>query len=496
MNDMQGSGRIISMRNTFIVVYTVLAGLVFALTCFFFIRSNFSSLLAQSENYTLSAAQQSLRMLENFCSSIERTSYIVYDDPNCAAFYPTQQIPSGEEQEMLGRITELLTRSSYLGEYADLGVVYSNGQTAGIITEGIKEIFASGVFRRSFEQLGDADSAWTVLYHQNISRACYFQRINDNAVFIASFYVSRLGNIFSKLGENDNLTIYVADKDDRIIFASDNAAKSTGDHIEFDLINRFKGIRNVTIGDSTGAATRLTANNGWHMYAVVNPNRSGHFGMDKTESFIIIIGLSLIIVFISVGVFISAFYTLEKRSKLMVEDRIDQNTGALTAFYFEEEVSDQIEIALLGGTWSFTKAVIKDQDDIAERLGKDFIAGGIAQLIKLLRAHFGENSIIGIDDDNEITMFTDFSDYDIFKAHDDLRVKHEECVTLFKKLLVGDNEDYKLNVAVGVCIYPDDGADFDQLDYRAGLALSEALEQEGDSIVFYDGKSRSGVGKP
>ena len=488
------TARIISMRNTFVIVYTLLAAAIFALTCIHFINSNTKQLLIQSESYTLSSATHSQRNIENFCDDIERAQYIIYDDPKYVSFFPSKANAAGEDLIIMDNISEILTKASYLGQYADLGIVYRNGLSVGFITEGIKNSMGSNLFQRSLTIMEGKDSCWTVLYYQNVSRACYLKKLNENAVFIASFYVSKLSGSFIKMQENNNLVLFVTDKDDRIIYATENASQSTGDRLPYDLVERFSGLSNVTVGDSRGGATMMTLKNGWRVYSVVYPNKSGRFGMADTESFILIIGLSLFILFIAFGFIISAFYTSERKTKKIVENRIDSATGLLTPFYFEEEASDFLETALLGSTWSLAKIRIKDQDLIAERIGEEFISDGVIRITSILKNTFGETSVIGINEHSEFTVFADFTDYDIFKAHEKLKASHDECLRAFNKLLVGLSEDYKLNVAVGVCIYPDNGRDFDELDYKASLALEEALEKNknSDSLVYYDEKHMSG----
>ena len=53
---------------------------------------------------------------------------------------------------------------------------------------------------------------------------------------------------------------------------------------------------------------------------------------------------------------------------------------------------------------------------------------------------------------------------------------------------MGDYGDYKLDASMGVCIYPDSGRDYDELDSKAAKALASALAMEGDSLVFYEDK--------
>ena len=62
------------------------------------------------------------------------------------------------------------------------------------------------------------------------------------------------------------------------------------------------------------------------------------------------------------------------------------------------------------------------------------------------------------------------------------------------KVTVGENGDFKLDISVGVCIYPDHGKSFDELEFKARQALSKAMESESDMLYYYDNK-KSGGGK-
>ena len=165
------TARFISMRNTFVVVYTLLAAAIFAVTCIYFINSNTQKLLIQSESYTFASATQSQRSVENFYDDIDRAQNIIYDDPEYISFFPSKVNATAEELRMMDKITEMLTKASYHGPYADLGIVYRNGLSAGFITEGIKDFMGSNLFQRSLTIMEGKDSCWTVLYYQNVSRA-------------------------------------------------------------------------------------------------------------------------------------------------------------------------------------------------------------------------------------------------------------------------------------------------------------------------------------
>ena len=493
MDGHKDTAKLLSMRNVMIFVYSVLAAMLFAFTCLYFFFSSERALKTQSEHYTTMAAQQSATSVNNFLNNVRHSARIIYDDSRLVSFYPAGEQLTGEELETAAEISELLTKASYSADYADLGVIYEGGHKAGIVSDGTVDLLGADYYARAVEILDGRETGWAVFYSGNLSRASYFKRLNSHAITISSVYASKLNRIFSKLISPSNLSLIVADDNDRVIYASENTQYSAGDHIDAAVTERFDGRQDITIGTDDECFCLIGLENGWHMYSLVKAVKQSAkvFGM-TTANFILITSLSALLIFILAGMTITAFYTSDKHARSVTEYETDPELGVLTPFYCEETVSDLIETSMVGGTWAFTLVKIKDIDLMRERLGDDFVRSGQVKLAQLLKQGFGEETAIGLNSSGEFVVFSDFSDFDIFKAHESLKSKHEEVRKLFSELLVGDDADIKLDVAIGVCVYPDHGKDYEELEYKAGAALDKALSLDKDSVVFFEEKAKAG----
>ncbi|MBR4555671.1 MAG: diguanylate cyclase [Ruminococcus sp.] len=495
MNDHQETGRLISMRNTIIVIYTLIASAVFAATCIYFINSKNRALQAQSENFTTIAAQQWIRNLDFFCDNIEQTSSIIFETPEFSSFSPKGPALTAEEVEITDRITRFMTSASYMNDYCDFGMAYSTGGTAGVITDGTRDLIGGNIYSKCKDLLNGRDKAWTVLFSGKVSRICFLKRINSDAIFLSSVYTTSLGNISGSMSGFPNLSMYITNENNRIIYCTDNVKEKPGDIIPSELIQKLDGKSNVTIGDSEIALCTFDLDNGWRIYDLVRSANASRFIRMGPEIFIVIVGVSMLLAFIVIGIIIGAAYSSRPKTPKVDSNKYDPELNVLTPYYCEEKISDMIEISLIGGTWAFAIFKIVGYEMITERLGNEFSKQSLVKLSDILKEHFAGDNAVGINEDNELVVFCDYSDYDIFKAHNDIRNSFEQLEKKLENILVGENEDYRLDVAAGVCIYPDHGNTFDQLEFKAASALEKALENGGKGIVFYETSHKAGGAK-
>ncbi len=495
MNEHNETERLISMRNTMIIVYLIIALAAFGALTGYFLISRGRALNAQSENYCGVAAMQSARNVANFCENIEMASCIAFEDKQLSAFYPKGSEYTRDEITLRNRLTELLTTASYMSDYCDFGIIYSNNTTAGIVSDGTLDHFGTAAYERSVELLDGNDDSWNVFYSDNVSRICYLKRVNSNAVFISSVYSTRFGHVFGKLIDTSSLSLYVVDKDNRIIYSAENTGTSYGNTMPFEILNKLDGRINVTIADEDLICSALEIFNGWRLYAVVTPGRSALGNQNSIETTVVIIGLSMMLMFVIAGFMISSVYS-SKRTPRVSEERIDSVTGVLTPYYCEERISDLIEISLVGGTWAYALIRIEDLELIEERLGSEFAGESRKKVAEIIMGQFGNETAVGMNIDRDFVVFSDFSDFDIFKAHNDLAAGFKELRRSLNEVYVGENGDYRLDITIGACIYPDHGKTFDELEYKAKTALKEAVGSE-DKMCIYQEKpeGRKGGGR-
>ena len=494
MEDHRDAERIISMRNTMILVYILLTAAAVAVISVFLVMTKNRALMAQSQNFCSVAAEQSASNVENFCKRIERASSIIYENKEFVEFYPENTETTSDDIEIRSRISGFLTNASYMSDYCDFGVIYSNNSHAGVVTDGTLDLLGEHYFSAAKDLLGDNDEKWNVFFSGNVSRVCFLKRINSNAFFIASVYSTNFAQVFGNLMNSTKLYLYVADENDRIIYTTDNEESFAGELMPYETLEKVGGKTDVSVSDKNGVCSVISIINGWKVYAVVYPNNNGLLGTFHTEVFIAIFSITLLIIFIIVGFIISSFYSSKRRAPRIVEERIDPVTGVLSPYYCEERISDLIEMSLIGGTWAFALVRINDFELLEERLGSEFTDQALKKIADILVGHFGENAAAGLDTEHDFVLFCDFSDFDIFKAHNDLKAEFGELRKKLDTVTVGDNDDYKLDISIGICIYPDHGNSFDELEYKARQALASAMDNDSEKLCFYDDK-KSGGGK-
>ncbi|MBR6873507.1 MAG: diguanylate cyclase [Ruminococcus sp.] len=494
MDEHQETSRIIAMRNTMIVVYTIIAVAILIVTSVFMIVSKNRSMLSQSEIYCSVAVHQTGRSVENFCENVEMASSIIYEEKELVEFYPKYDDYTAEELAIKDRITELFSKANYITDYCDFGIIYSNNSVAGIVSDGTLDLLGDNVFQKTSDLIRRNDRSWNVFYSDNVSRICFLKRVNDNAVFIASVYSSQFGHVFGKLSSSSSLSLYLADSEDKIIFSSANTSAIYGEPLPVEVTSRMGGEVNKTVGDDKGVCCALELANGWAIYCIVTPNVDGKFRSSPTETFLAVILLSTLILFIMTGFFIASFFASKKRIPRIREEKLDPVTGVLTPYYCEERISDLIEISLIGGTWAFAIVRINELDLISERVGESFADQSLQKVAEILKNTFGTETAIGLNGSKEFIVFSDFSDFDLFMSHNNLRSKFTALRTKLDNVLVGENEDYKLDISIAVCIYPDHGKTFEDLEFKAKSLIYDSPSDEAARLVFYDEK-KSGGGK-
>ena len=495
MNEHQDTDRLISMRNTMILAYILLAAVAFVILTVFLVTTKNKALNAQSQNYCAVATAQSAKSVDHFCSDIVQTAGLIYENRDYTSFYPRGGYLSPEEDKLRDDLDSLFSKADFMSDYCDFGIIYSDNSHVGIISDGTLDLLSEDAFSSVSKLIGQTDQCWKVFYSGTVSRICYMKRVNDNAVLVASVYATQFSYLFGNMSASSNLSIYVADENNRIIYSTDSATGDPGEVVPYEYTEKFEGKKNTSVGDSSGVVALIETSNGWKVMTVVVPTTLGVFGKMHIETFIVILALSVLFVFVVTGFIIASFYSSKRRSPRILEDRIDPVTGALSPYYCEERISDLIEISLVGGTWAFALVRISDYELIEQRLGVEFAGEAMKKVSDMISESFGDKVTLGLDQERDFVLFCDFSDYDIFKAHNDLRTQFGDLRTKLDNVTVGQNGDYKLDISVGVCIYPDHGKTFEELDFKARTALATAMEDtKGKKLCFFDEK-KSGGGK-
>lgn len=478
------------LRNRMIFAYTALMLVVYVVTCVFFVNMHQEAIIDRTKKFTSDMCLQLHKGVRNYLESIEKAGVAIFSDEDYISYYPTgNDEKSYEEIRQEEIITDKLLTIGLTDNFCDQGIMYRNGDHTGKISDGTQDIFGEDMFEKLYAQAEKKNgSAWLINYEGDCSRVYFVKIVNENAVMLTSFYTTEFDNIFEKNIESSKAKIYFTDSNGTILYSSPNADEGIGEKMPEELTKLFPDNGNacVTSDNYIGAVTQ--GQRGWSVYCCIEKQSAFTSSVDN-DTKMIAVGFIALAVFIVVGFVISSAYTSGGegwRKKMRSSDYIDPVTGLFNGLGVEEEISDRIETCLMGSTYAFVLVKIKDFELINKRLGSDYTDDALKKLSDLLTASFRTKDIIGINEESEFVIFADFSDFDLFKAHNLLKERCNDVCAQFKDFYIGEEHDQKLYMSMGVCVYPDNGKTFDELYESASKALALSMKDEKDSCIFYD----------
>lgn len=487
INDIEAAGH---LRNRMIFVYTALLIVVYVTTCAFLINVHNREMKDRTKKYTSDMSLQLHKGVSNFLEDIEKSGVAIFSDEDYISYYPTDnKEKSYEEIQQEQLITEKLLTIGLTENFCDLGIMYRNGDHTGKISDGTLDIFGENMFEKLYDMAEEKNgSAWLGDYDSNSSRMYFIKKINENAVMLTSFYTTEFDNIFEKNVASSAAMIYFTDSKGNLLYSSPNTNMEIGEKMPEELAELFPDNESVSVVDDNYIGAVVQGEQGWKIYCCIKTETAITASAD-TDTKIIAIGFISLVVFIFTGFLISSKYTSHGsgwRKMMRSSDYIDSVTGLYNGLGVEEEISDRIETCLMGSTYAFVLVKIKDFELIRKRLGSDYTDEALKKLSEQLTASFGAKDIIGINEESEFVIFADFSDFDLFKAHTSLKERCNSVCSEFKSFYMGEEQDQKLYMAMGVCVYPENGKTFDELYESASKALELSMKAEKDSCIFYD----------
>ena len=159
------------------------------------------SRMTESKNKNISS-------LASFASSLLKERIVDYMDnteKTCEIFfrseykdfYPDESVMSEAEiNKTQDEISSVLLNISINDYFADFGIAYENGSSAGIITDSTRDTFDGDIYEGlcSFIPNGKNDG-WGTGFRGNYEKLYFVKRVNDHAVITISSYTITFGLI-------------------------------------------------------------------------------------------------------------------------------------------------------------------------------------------------------------------------------------------------------------------------------------------------------------
>lgn len=433
-----------------------------------------SALISSSNLQTKSNITSYMNKLEDISKSLFSNSDYVKYDASAAVKDGYQDII------MQGKLTDFFTSQSLLDNYSDFGIIYKNNYTVGIVSEGTLNYLGENPYDKVDSQLDAEVKKWYVGNDDKSNKCFYFRRVNKNAVLIASFYLTEFKHLFPDNAQMQNENIIVADDNYNIVYAADG---TTG-KLDKRYIDMLGNNDNCTATDKKLIVSASTDDNGWHYFTALD--LSNQLDVYKKTGIICAgIFLCMLIIFsFTFALVMSIKKPIRNRNVYQRPDSIDKLTGLCNAETVENQIAEKIEKCITGSTILLGLVSISNYGLIKGNYGKEGSDEALLKTAETLKKLYGEKNIVGKTGENEFVIFADFTEYDLFKAYDNLKANLAVLENTLKECEL-DNNRGVLKYAIGASVYPMSSNDYDELYDCAKTALDISFKKNDGGYVLY-----------
>ncbi|MBQ6675023.1 MAG: hypothetical protein IJM75_02730 [Ruminococcus sp.] len=356
--------RIRNTRNALIISNCVIliAVLIIAFLMMF-------SRMTESKNKNISslASFSSSLLKERFVDHMdntEKTCDLFFASAN-AGFYPDEgSMSRADINKTLDEITSELLGISLSDYYADLGIAYEDGSTAGVITDSTRDAFGSDIYNGlcSFISEGSNDG-WGTGYGGDYEKLYFVKRLNDHAVITISSYTKELERRLKDVTGFANATTAVIDSKGIVICSADIEQKgSVGTAIDNEPLSMIAGLHNITVQNDDYYVATDNITDGWRSICIVSKelfkkdNRNLYFS-------VFIIGTSAMLLSAAISIFITRRLSTAALAQMYAAglDGVDRLTKLTNKFSTEDMIIDTLESSPMG---SCSGLVLIDIDNL------------------------------------------------------------------------------------------------------------------------------------
>lgn len=431
-------------------------------------------------------ADSYLRKLEGIVKNIfSKEAYVKYD---CTAAYDSSSDGAAREKE----ITEYLAEVSVMDEYAEFGIIYRNNHHLGVVSDSTMSSLSNDVgntFDTVEKILGDSQQTWYCDADNENGQVFLFRRANSNAVLIVSFYKSQFKNILSESLPDEYVSIYLTDSDYNILYSSKDDLGKLND----DYLDAFDGSRNCVASEYNFVAAIKPCVNDWNVVVSLDIRvRTNQY--KRMTVFCASILISALVIFWLVSLTVcSAKNEFVKRNVLFRPESIDKLTGLSNAETAENLIADKIERCVTGSTIMLAIIRVSNYTLIKENYGEAGANEALLKTADALQEFYDGENIVGKISENEFIVFSDFTQYDLFVVHNNIKTNLSELEDKLSQIVLDDDRgDVKYNI--GAAVYPDNSDDYDELYDLAKEALARSMESDRGHYAMFSDKE-DGKGK-
>lgn len=436
---------------------------------------------------------QAKQNISAFMRRMEDTAKLVmgnedYVKYNAAKTGRDEYLSIGTENKM----NDYLVNLSTLGNYTDFGMVYSNNHTVGKITDGTKDLYDDKIYDCVVEIMDGERTKWFTGSDNDYTRVYFAGRVNDNAIFLSSFFSTEFDSIFLNSSDFSDINSMLCDKDGRVIYA-DGGENKKGERINDEAAKLLGGDENITVKNMDMICSADGCADDWTVVTTVDMNKTMKYYMRTgLQCLGIFVGGALLLICLS-----GAATVKENPEKIAASGRftkLDSVTGLYTAEHTENSIMDKIETCISGSTIALIIVKITNLDLIKLNYGEEVTEQAQQKIAKTLESLYGENDICGVLEEGKFVVFADFTDFDLVKAYNSVKSNLKKLNDTLKECCLDGDRGY-IKCAVGAAVYPEYSDDYDELLSTAEKACEEAADASDGRFIVYGKREEEALKK-
>lgn len=480
--------RISWLKRSMILGYAAIIMLITVLITALTVNKTGRALKTKVSSMTSSLNVQMQMNVDSYLKRMETMGTLVFAAEEVYMYDPIAENNNSYESLQTEKIiSDKLFDLCIMENFVDFGIVYRNNHIVGKISNGTKELFGENLYTdlSSFINRPRTNDGWQTGYNGNYKRIYYTKKINENAVLVISLYATELKNVLEHSQSTNDVTIRLIDDNFGIIYSSD--IEEIGGTLPDSIRSRIEDVSASTVMDNKYLVTMSDCGDNWQMLCSVP---TGIIMKEKNEIqiFIIIVGISAMILAILLSIFLSQKISNPVNNMLAVLDtkaHIDQLTGTMNKRSFEETIENALASPYEGSGLALIILDIDNFKHVNDTLGHDNGDKVLADVGDVLRAVFRSGDFIGRLGGDEFCVGMRMSLISDDYCHKLIKKKCEELCGAFRNKYMGDNHDYKISVSIGASFSPEHGSDFSTLYKCADSALYNSKRSGKDTYTIY-----------
>ncbi|MBQ8781931.1 MAG: GGDEF domain-containing protein [Oscillospiraceae bacterium] len=436
-----------------------------------------------------SALNVQLRLnINSYLSKLETTGTLIFATPEVYEYDAIDHdIDEYDALNLEDTISDKLMELCIMENYVDFGIVYSNNHSIGKLSNGTANLFGDELYS-SLEQIitrNRTSDGWATGCRDDYKRIYYVKRVNDNAVFVASFYTTELENVFVLPENMNDMTVRLVNENNNIIFSS--ADDEPGSLLSAEITDRILNYTSAAVVDDNYLITVDRCSDNWRVICSI-PRAIILEEMNDIRSSTIVISFAAAAIAILMGIFLSIKVTNPMGSLVSDLDskaRIDRLTGVNNKRSFEEAVEKSLSS---DDKKSMGVLLILDVDNfkgVNDTLGHSYGDKVLENIGVILKATFRSSDILGRIGGDEFAVYMSIPQNEHTNSVSIITARCEALCAAFRNNYTGEDNSYKISTSIGAAIADGSTKDFASLYKNADKALYSSKHKGKDTYTIY-----------